>query len=70
MIRDTKLIKGLIEGAAQPGQTPESPELDGQQKKMKDIRDEVDQTRIAIEDTVMKLQQRGEIMEDLQGKTG
>lgn len=59
-----------MEGAAQPGQTPESPELDEQQKKMKDIRDEVDQTRIAIEDTVMKLQQRGEIMEDLQGKTG
>jgi len=65
-----KLTAGLMEGAAQPGQTPASPELDKQQKKMKDIRDEVDQTRIAIEDTVMKLQQRGEIMENLQGKTG
>ena len=65
-----KLIARLMEGAAQPGQTPASPEHDGPQKKMKDIRDEVDQTRIAIEETVMKLQQRGEIMEDLQGKTG
>jgi hypothetical protein len=57
-------IKGLIEGAAPPAQT------DNQNQKIKAIHAEVDHAKIALEDTAMELQERGEIMDDLQRKTG
>jgi len=56
-----------MDGAAQPGQSlPE----DKQQTKIKDIQAEVIDARIAIQDTLTKLQERGELMDELQGKTG
>ena len=56
-----------MDGAAHPGQSlPE----DKQQTKIKEIHAEVIDARIAIQDTLTKLQERGELMDELQGKTG
>jgi hypothetical protein len=70
--RGIELIKGLMDGAAQPGQIPASPETkpDKQQQKIQDIHNEVDHAKREMEITFMKLQERGELMDDLQGKTG
>ena len=62
-----ELIKGLMEGAAEPGQS--QPE-DKQGKKMKEIQAEVDLARVAMEDTVMKIQERGQKLDHLQDQTG
>jgi len=57
-----------MEGAAEPGQTHQ-PE-DKQGKKMKEIQAEVDLARVAMEDTVMKIQERGQKLDHLQDQTG
>jgi len=62
-----ELIKGLMEGAAEPGQTQTQ---DKQGKKMKEIQAEVDLARVAMEDTVMKIQERGQKLDHLQDQTG
>jgi hypothetical protein len=59
-----------MDGAAQPGKIPSSPEPDKQQQKIQDIHNEVDHAKKEMEITFMKLQERGELMDDLQGKTG
>jgi hypothetical protein len=62
-----KLIQGLMEGAAEPGQTQSE---DKQSKKMKEIQVEVDLAKVAMEDTVMKIQERGQKLDHLQDQTG
>lgn len=64
-----ELMKGLMEGAAEPGQIEFHPE-DKQQKKMKEIQVEVDLAKRAMEDTVMKIQERGQKLDHLQDQTG
>lgn len=62
-------MKGLMEGAAEPGQIEFHPE-DKQQKKMKEIQVEVDLAKRAMEDTVMKIQEIGQKLDHLQDQTG
>jgi hypothetical protein len=62
-----ELIKGLMEGAAEPGQT--QPE-DKQGKKMKEIQVEVDLATTAMKDTVLKIQERGQVLDHLQERSG
>jgi hypothetical protein len=62
-----ELIKGLMEGAAEPGQA--QPE-DKQGKKMKEIQAEVDLATGAMKDTVLKIQERGQVLDHLQERSG
>jgi hypothetical protein len=62
-----ELIQGLMEGAAEPGQTQAE---DKQSQKMKEIQVEVDLAKVAMEDTVMKIQERGQKLDHLQDQTG
>jgi hypothetical protein len=58
---------------APPGQIPvqEQEQEQGEQaKKIQAIHDEVKTAKDAMEITAMKLQERGELMDDLQHKTG
>jgi len=64
-----ELKKGLMEGAAEPGHIEFHPE-DKQHKKMKEIQVEVDLAKSAMEDTVMKIQERGQKLDHLQDQTG
>jgi len=66
---ERELTEGLMEGAAEPGQI-ESQLEDKQQKKMKEIQVEVDLAKSAMEDTVMKIQERGQKFDHLQDQTG
>ena len=66
---ERELTEGLMEGAAEPGQI-ESQLEDKQQKKMKEIQVEVDLAKSAMEDTVMKIQERGQKLDHLQDQTG
>lgn len=56
-----------MEGAAEPGRI--EPE-DKQQTKMKEIQVEVDLAKSAMEDTVIKIQERGQKLDHLQDQTG
>jgi hypothetical protein len=62
-----ELIRGLMEGAAEPGQA--QPE-DKQGKKMKEIQVEVDLATDAMKDTVLKIQERGQVLDHLQERSG
>jgi hypothetical protein len=56
-----------MEGAAEPGQA--QPE-DKQGKKMKEIQVEVDLATTAMKDTVLKIQERGQVLDHLQERSG
>jgi hypothetical protein len=58
-----------MEGAAEPGQTQSQPE-DKQGKKMKEIQVEVDLATDAMKDTVLKIQERGQVLDHLQERSG
>lgn len=58
-----------MEGAAEPGQTPSKP-LDKQGITLKEIHEEVHKTRGAIEETVLRLTERGQHLDNLQEQTG
>jgi hypothetical protein len=62
-----ELIKGLMEGAAEPGQAQQP---DKQGKKMKEIQVEVDLATDAMKDTVLKIQERGQVLDHLQERSG
>ena len=56
------LIKGLMEGAAEPGQA--------QPQKMKEIQAEIDLATDAMNETVLKITERGQKLDHLQEQTG
>jgi len=62
-----ELIKGLMEGAAEPGQ---SQPQDQQGKKMKEIQAEIDLATDAMNETVLKITERGQKLDHLQEQTG
>jgi hypothetical protein len=62
-----ELIRGLMEGAAEPGQAQLE---DKQGKKMKEIQVKVDLATTAMKDTVLKIQERGQVLDHLQERSG
>lgn len=60
---------GLLPNAARPGSSA-STGPDKQQGKIAAIRSELESTKHHIDQTVLKIQERGELMQDLQNKTG
>jgi len=60
-------MQGLMEGAAEPGQTHQE---DKQGQKMKEIQAEIDLATGAMNETVLKITERGQTLDHLQEQTG